>query len=150
VLFTTNGTRALCDLPPAAAAYAGALVNAAGVARAVAREHRRVAVVCAGTKAGARFTLEDLAGAGTIVERLSRASPSANLGDAALLAAKAVSSWPGGAAAIVRAARHAETIAGLGLGGDIEFAARTDTSNAVPRVWRRSAEGAELVDAGGD
>lgn len=145
VLFTTNGTRALTMLGDRPA-YVAALVNAAAVAETVARTHRSVAVVCAGTAGGRRFTLEDLAGAGVIVERLRALAPRAQLGDGAVLAAGAVARWPGGPAGMVREAAHARVTAELGFAADIDFACRIDSSAAVPMVVHRDRHWTELAD----
>jgi 2-phosphosulfolactate phosphatase len=141
VLFTTNGTRALCAVAGRGEVLTGALANLTAVARACAT-YRRVVVVCAGEDAGRRVALEDVAAAGAIVRALVGVSAGASLGDGAHLALLAA----GDVAATVAAARHTAETARLGLGHDTQFALRRDTSDAVPRVidygpgWTRLAD----------
>ncbi|MFN8506617.1 MAG: 2-phosphosulfolactate phosphatase [Dehalococcoidia bacterium] len=80
VLFTTNGTAALCLLAGRGAVFAGAAANATALAAYVAARYASATVVCAGNGAGARFSLEDFAAAGMIAGALSDAAPAAALG----------------------------------------------------------------------
>lgn len=146
-LFTTNGTRALCGVAARAAAYAGAITNGTAVARHVAANHASVVIVCSGTARGMRFTLEDLAGAGTIATALATLAPHVRLGDGAQLAIESVARWPGGAPALVAAAEHAGALRALGLGDDIVAAGIADTSSAVPMVIACGDGWAALEDA---
>lgn len=68
VLFTTNGTTALCALAGRGKVIAGALANLGAVASAAA-ELSDIAIVCAGEDGGRRFALEDFAAAGVIAAR---------------------------------------------------------------------------------
>jgi len=143
VLFTTNGTRALCSLAPLGAVYAGSLANLSAVCTAVSR-FDRVAVVCAGEAGGRRFAQEDFAAAGTMVRSLLRLSPGAEIGDAAGLAMSHVVyedglrvGLPQQTAAsqhLVAGAEHARHLFALGLSADVHFAAQVDTSPAAPCV----------------
>jgi phosphosulfolactate phosphohydrolase-like enzyme len=69
VMFTTNGTLALCGASALGPTFAGALTNARTVAeRCGSFEH--VAFVCAGNGGGTVFSLEDFAVSGAIAREL--------------------------------------------------------------------------------
>ncbi|MYD28802.1 MAG: 2-phosphosulfolactate phosphatase [Dehalococcoidia bacterium] len=143
VLFTTNGTRAICGSAGRGTVATGAFSNAGAAARWAAR-FDRVALVCAGNSGGKRFALEDFAAAARLVQLISRESPGLELGDAAGVAAglTGYEDWiaPGlpqrtdRSARLIAGAHHAQGLKALGLGADIAFAAREDTSAQVPRV----------------
>ena len=147
-LFTTNGTRALCGVAGRGAVATAAFANAATAARWAAG-FERVALVCAGEAGGERFALEDFAAAARLVQLLARASPGVELGDAAGLAAEATGyeDWiapglpqrAGRSARLVAGAAHAHALKALGLDADIAFAAREDTSGALPLVVEHGA-----------
>ncbi|MDE2934000.1 MAG: 2-phosphosulfolactate phosphatase [Chloroflexota bacterium] len=143
VLFTTNGTRAICGSAGRGAVATAAFSNAGAAARWAAA-FERVALVCAGNSGGKRFALEDFAAAARLVQLISRESPGLELGDAAGVAAglTGYEDWiaPGlpqqtdRSARLIAGAHHAQGLKALGLGADIAFAAREDTSAQVPRV----------------
>lgn len=143
VLFTTNGTGALCSLAGRGAVVTGAIANASAVARFMTR-HARSVVVCAGTDGGTRFALDDFAAAGFIIRQAARLAPGVRLADAAGLAMAAsgyedwiapslpqVTTW---SSTLISGSRHARALVALGFAADIQFAIREDTSAAVPRV----------------
>ena len=69
VLTTTNGTGAIARSAAADAIFAGALVNATAIARAVTKNRtRELVLLCAGRTTG--VALEDLVGAGAIIDAL--------------------------------------------------------------------------------
>ncbi len=154
-LFTTNGTRALCGVAGRGAVAAAAFANAAAAARWAAG-FERVALVCAGAAGGERFALEDFAAAARLVQLIARERPGVELGDAAGLAAEATGyeDWiapglpqrTGRSARLVAGARHARALKALGLTADIAFAAREDTSQALPLVVERGEGWALLRD----
>ena len=143
VLFTTNGTRALCGAAGRGAVAAAAFANVRAAARWAAG-YERVVLVCAGNEGGTRFALEDFAAAARLVQLIARESPGLALGDAAGVAAEITGyeDWiaPGlpqrtdRSARLVAGAHHARGLKALGLEADIAFAAREDTSGAVPEV----------------
>ena len=155
VLFTTNGTRAVCGVAGRGEAATAAFANAGAAARWAA-EHERVGLVCAGNAGGRRFSLEDFAAAARLVQLISRESPGLELGDAAGMAATATGyeDWiaPGlpqrtdRSARLVAGAHHARGLKALGLDADIAFAAREDTSEAVPGVVEHGEGWALLRD----
>ncbi|GAB4321843.1 MAG: 2-phosphosulfolactate phosphatase [Dehalococcoidia bacterium] len=156
VLFTTNGTRALCAVAGRGAVFAGALVNRAAIVDA-ASAFDRVCFVCAGTEEGRRFALEDFAAAAALVQGLARAHPGAETGDAAGLAMEVpgyeewiAPSLPqrvrGRSTRFLAGSEHGRALARIGLAADINVAAQDDVSRAVPRVveagpgWARIEE----------
>jgi 2-phosphosulfolactate phosphatase len=157
VLFTTNGTKALCALGERGMVVTGALANVSAVAGCMAR-HQRSVVVCAGTEAGARFALEDFASAGIILQAALRRAPGAELGDAAGLAvatpgyedwiASGLPQPAGRSGHLVASARHARHLASIGLAADIHFALREDTSAALPTVVACAPGEARLANPG--
>ncbi|WP_133117559.1 2-phosphosulfolactate phosphatase [Tepidiforma thermophila] len=128
VLFTTNGTLALCAAAARGPAAAACALNAAAAARWLAERHR-VAIVCAGEEHGTVFALEDLAAAACIVRALVAARPDLELGDGARLALM----LPDPVTAI-GASAHADALRALGLGEDIAAAQAVDTVQLVPVV----------------
>jgi 2-phosphosulfolactate phosphatase len=158
VLFTTNGTTALCALGERGVVYAGAPANASALARQLLR-YERVAVVCAGTEGAQRFALEDFAAAGLIVEALRVEAPGIGRGDAATLAPAAPARKPGPEGdgpgvpttgswrQLILSSEHAAKLRDLGLEADIVFCAESDTSDAVPVVAACGQGWALLRDA---
>jgi len=130
---TTNGTVALRQAAGAAHVYCGALLNATALARHVAREHagETVLLVCSGS--ANNFNLEDFVGAGALVARLAALlGESTDLSDAAKAALT-----------VYRGARLPQTLlecrvgalmARRGLAREVEFAAREDAFDVVPRL----------------
>lgn len=155
VLFTTNGTRALCGLASGGEVVTGALTNLGAVADYLATRERGV-VVCAGEAQGQRFAQEDFAVAGVILQAALRRAPGAELGDAAALAMSALKfeEWLGAgiqraghSGRLIGSAEHAKVLFGLGLGGDVQFASREDVAEVLPRVVECGEGWARLEDA---
>ena len=136
---TTNGTRALLAVQQARAVYAAAAVNltvAGARAREAIEEEDGVLIVCAG-RDGA-FSLDDAYCAGRLVlAALGGRSTRKGLNDAALASLDLVrrygSSWmrPFGHSAAGRELRR------LGLGADVEAAARLDAWPVLPQFHDR-------------
>lgn len=157
VLFTTNGTRALCTVAGRGTVFAGALVNRAAVTTAAAA-FERVCVVCAGTGEGRRFALEDFAVAAALIQGLVRAHPGVEMGDAAGLAMEVpgYEEWiapglpqqaRGRSGRFLAGSEHGRALARLGLAADINMAAREDMTRALPRVVAWGDGWARLEDA---
>ncbi len=144
VLFTTNGTRALCSVAGRGAVAAGALVNLPAVV-GWARGFERVAVVCAGGGRGERFALDDFMAAGAIVRAAMEATTGVALGDAARAALSVSGHWGD---AGVRGSEHAGYVRRLGLGEDVEYALRVGMVDAVP-VAAEWGEGWVRMEAAG-
>ncbi|MBE0610315.1 MAG: 2-phosphosulfolactate phosphatase [Dehalococcoidia bacterium] len=140
LLYTTNGTTALCALAGRGAVVAGALANLEAVTGAC-QPFETVALVCAGEARGTRFGLDDFAAAAEVVNGLLARNPGAALGDLALLASRT-----GELDRLISESKHAGTVRQLGLGADLEFALRRDTSSAVPTVTAHGQGWALLED----
>lgn len=139
VLFTTNGTTAICAVAGAGAVTTGALANLSAVAQhAVSFE--RVVVVCAGNAQGTRFSLEDFAAAGAICRAIRDLEPGRHAGDAANLAMGLNTT------AAIEGSEHAAITRALGFGGDIEFACQADSCHAAPVVTTHGDGWALLKD----
>lgn len=157
VLFTTNGTTVLCALGERGAVYAGALANAASVVRALA-EHERGVVVCAGNGGGTRFSQEDFAAAGLLVQAVQRNTAAVRLGDGAALALMAAARPPGGSGGrrsmpspgrqLIQSSSHARLLKKLGFERDVEFCTELDTAPCTPMVSACGPGWALLRNAG--
>ena len=141
VLFTTNGTAALCALAGRGAVVAGALANLGAVAR-FASEFERVVVVCAGNAKGTVFSEEDFAAAGAIVRAIEGLNTGLQPGDQARRARALDAEYE------IANAPHAALLRELGLAADVEFCLRRESSQAVPLVVDSGHGWALLRDAG--
>lgn len=160
VLCTTNGTRAAAAALGGGCRYlfAGSLVNrtatARGLLRCVQPEHGRhpgqpagdrqgapasqdagggpaITLICAGTHG--RFSLDDVIGAGAVVEALQalvgeepQPEGGLHLSDAALAALQLWQQARQELAAVLAGCHHGRLLAEAGFAGDIEFASRVD------------------------
>ena len=142
ILATSNGTGAIRQVADAHAVLIGALLNRQAVAGAALAEaaanDRDIVVVCAGHSYGRYFSLEDTFVAGAIVDSIltqaKAATPRPRLWNDALAAHRLYHSYRGRAAACFRDADHAQSLAEIGLGHDLDFCGRTDVSTVVPRL----------------
>ncbi|OAT80363.1 2-phosphosulfolactate phosphatase [Desulfotomaculum copahuensis] len=151
VLTTTNGTRAIHGAAPAAAIYAGSLLNARAAAAAALAAGRDVTLVCAGTRE--RFSLEDTAAAGFVLMELLALAGAAAAGQAEQAAggeavAGAAGQMPSGSSgralpAGPKTAGHSERSASAGDGAGGSFFRAPSTSKNAPG----SAVRPELSDA---
>lgn len=130
VYFTTNGTRAIAACGGAAEVYAGALTNAAALARHIVREHpgMPVLLVCAGSLG--RFCLEDFLGAGHLARALRGCAGYAPTDVA--LGAEFASLGAGQGADAVAGSRVGRMLARAGLDEEIAHAAACDSCDVVP------------------
>lgn len=141
VLFTTNGTKALCAASAAGSAIAAAAVNVSAAASWLSHAED-VLIACAGEAGGTVFALEDFAVAAHLIQLLSRGHPAARLDDAARLALAVLEPLR-----LLREARHARDLEALGLAADIAFAGQADLFDAVPLVTARGEGWARLEPA---
>jgi 2-phosphosulfolactate phosphatase len=132
VLFTTNGTAALCALAESGGAVlAGSLSNASAIVEAI-DEADSVVIVCAGNNTGARFAMEDFLAAGEIARLARDRFPAIEIGDAARLGIAAAST--GNLERRFAQSRHGKVTAARGYQADIEYAAKLDLVRAVPAM----------------
>lgn len=135
---TTNGTKAIAAARGGERLAVGALVNASAVARWVRSTARPATLLCAGTDG--KVAMEDVLGAGAVMEVLG--SPAAS--DVARMAVRLYRAEQGRLGEALREAQGGRNLLGVGLGEDIDFAARVDALDVVGEV----TEGAVRVAAG--
>jgi 2-phosphosulfolactate phosphatase len=131
VYCTTNGTVALRRAADAAFVYAGALLNGAALVAHIACAHpgAPVLVVCAGSVG--HFNLEDFYGAGHIVSHFEK-YPGYEMNDAA---AAAMLLYRGcDAHTALLSSRVGRMMRQRSLQHEVEYAARRDTLDVVPRL----------------
>jgi 2-phosphosulfolactate phosphatase len=129
---TTNGTRAIVAARSAPLVLAGALVNAAAVARRCATEARDVTLLCAGTNGA--IAMEDVLGAGAVIARL----PDARLAsDSARIALRLFDSQSRKLPDALRDSAGGRNVIAATLARDIDFAAQLDAFEIVPVIHDR-------------
>ncbi len=134
ILSTTNGTAAILTAADRCeTVLLGSLLNLRAVADAARAAGDEVAVFCAGFKGG--FALDDAYCAGRFVEELGGTRT-----DAAIAAALVAKSYPNALEGL-----NARTYGPPGLEADIEFCARANMLDTVPRFSRMVGSAAEIV-----
>ena len=134
ILSTTNGTAAILTAAARCeTVLVGSLLNLRAVAAAARAAGDDVAVLCAGFKGG--FALDDAYCAGRIVQELG-----GERSDAAIAAALVAGSFPTALEGL-----NARTYGPPGLEADIEFCARENVLDTVPRFARMVGPAAEIV-----
>lgn len=130
---TTNGTRALQRVghAGATAVLCGSLTNRAALVTALANvDAREALLVCAGQDG--EFSFEDFFCAGAIARACREHFADIALSDAALAAATTFHSGVDRIAEAIGSGEHAQSLVRLGFQGDINDAARLDSSTVVP------------------
>jgi 2-phosphosulfolactate phosphatase len=130
LLSTTNGTRALLAAAEAGVLLCGALVNAEAVAKTLIALGRDVLLVCAGTQGA--VAMEDLLGAGAVLDHLEKLGASPNFAsDSARIANALYSGCQHDLPAVLEQSAGGQNVIAAGLGADIAFSARL---NSIPIV----------------
>jgi 2-phosphosulfolactate phosphatase len=129
---TTNGTRAIIAARLAPLLLAGALVNASAVARVLVQGNRPVTLMCAGTNG--KIAMEDVIGAGAVIDALERLGGVELESDAARLAGRLFRSARGDLRGALADGAGGRNVIAAGLEADIDFAARLDAFDVVGRV----------------
>jgi 2-phosphosulfolactate phosphatase len=129
---TTNGTRALSAARSAAAIFAGALVNAAAVARAAGQTARDVLLLGSGTDG--QISMEDVIGAGAVCHKLLELGHYSLAGDTAWMAIRLFESARNDLPAALRETQGGLNNIKVGQEADIDFAARLDVLDVVGKV----------------
>ena len=138
VLSTTNGTRLLVDAASRFdAVYVGSLLNLGAVAAAARGSGEDVAVLCAGVLG--ELALDDAYCAGRIAEALG-----GDATDSATAAIRPARSH-GTAHEALSASRSGWNLRRNGMDGDIEWCAREDALDVVPRFVRMVGVAAEVA-----
>jgi len=128
---TTNGTVALRACSGARRVLAGSLINTGATVRALDPVHGdTVIILCAGTSGS--FNLEDFYGAGCLVQRIAAEYPDCRLTDAALAAGDCFRTSD--AVAILRRSLVGRLMLEWGLGDEVAFAARIDSSEVAAEL----------------
>ena len=130
---TTNGTVALRQSSRAEHVYAAALLNAEAVVDLVLDRHpgKTLLIVCSGSMG--MVNLEDLYGAGYLVDLLSRALDEASDFSDAALAARSLFRSEDAADCLLRA-RVGRMMVERKLTHEVHYAARLSTLKAVPQL----------------
>jgi len=129
VISTTNGTRAIAAAQACRRVIIGALVNAAAVAAQLLDDPGPIVFLCAG--ADGEPGLEDELAAGAIIDGVAASRPTS----CDRVAERMRMSWNAIDAddrtTTLRMSRAGAALIDLGLGADVDFAARLDTSTVV-------------------
>jgi 2-phosphosulfolactate phosphatase len=129
---TTNGTRAIIAARGARVLLVAALVNAAAAARALAEAGHDVTLLCSGTNGA--LALEDVIGAGAVVDALAGLTDLELTSDAARLALRVFRGNRTDLRGVLGEAAGGRNVAAAGLAPDIDFAARLDVFDVVGHV----------------
>jgi 2-phosphosulfolactate phosphatase len=129
---TTNGTKAMAAARAAQRMFAGALVNANAVAGAVIDAGLDVTLLCAGTDGF--VSLEDLIGAGAVLDALAAVGPVVFASDVALAAHDLFLHARPNLRHALRRTLGGTNIIETGLSDDIDFAARLNAIDVVGEV----------------
>jgi 2-phosphosulfolactate phosphatase len=121
---TTNGTRAILAAQGAGAIFIGALVNASAVAQAAAAMKLRITLLCAGTNG--KVAMEDLIGAGAVVDALRRFADVQLESDVASLALRLFQGAKSNLESALMESQGGRNVVAAGLEGDVHFAAQLD------------------------
>jgi len=142
---TTNGTRALVAARQVLHLFIGALVNATATADAVARIGLAVTLLCAGT--GGRVALEDVVGAGAVADVLASAYGFEPATDTARIALRLFRGCRNDLRGVLAESQGGRNVLGVGLGEDIDYAARLDSLSVAGRVHVDDASSQLIVRA---
>ena len=129
---TTNGTKAIVAAKAAKLVLTGALVNAAAVAGKVFEAGADATLLCSGSDG--RPSIEDLLGAGAVLQAIRTRTPVEPDGDLARVADRLFSACKDDLPATLADGYGGHNIRRVHLDGDITFAARLDVLDAVGRV----------------
>jgi 2-phosphosulfolactate phosphatase len=129
---TTNGTLAIVAAKSAALLLTGALVNAAAVAKKAFAEGRDVTLLCAGSDG--HPSMEDLLGAGAVIDALQTLGNVELDGDLARIALRLFASCRDSLPAVLADSFGGHNIRRVHLDADIAFAARLNVLDVVGRV----------------
>jgi len=133
---TTNGTRAinavLSSPTPPRALFAAALINAAAVAQALFDSQSDITLLCSGSDG--QFSAEDFLGTGAVADALAKLGEITPASDATLAARFAFAGVKSDLPSALRQTYGGHNNLRVGLGADIDFAARLDVVNVVARI----------------
>ncbi len=130
---TTNGTVALRQSAAADHVYAAALINGEAVVKCILASHpgQTILIVCSGSMG--MVNLEDMYGAGYLVDLLSRALNEDNAFSDAAIAARSLFRSEDSADCLLRA-RVGRLMVERDLSHEVRFAAELSSTDVVPRL----------------
>ncbi len=129
---TTNGARAIVAAQSAALLLTAALVNASAVADCLIASNLDITLLCAGT--GGQPAMEDLLGAGAVIDAAMRRSKLVLENDCARMALRLFQSVRNDLREALAGTTGGQNVLAVGLEADIDFAARLDVIPIVGRV----------------
>jgi 2-phosphosulfolactate phosphatase len=133
---TTNGTRAISAVlsspAPPKCLFAAALVNASAAASTLFQTDADITLLCSGSDGN--FSAEDFFGAGAVVDALGRLGEVVPGSDATLAALFAFLGARADLPAALRQTYGGHNNLRVGLGADIDFAARLDVLSVVAKI----------------
>lgn len=132
LMSTTNGTRAILVARDAKLVLAGALINADAVASVAGRSGLNITLLCAGTNG--QIALEDLLGAGAVIEALQKTSNAQINNDAARIALQLFTQDKHRLGDALAGGQGGKNVLAAGLDDDIAFAARLNSSTCVGKI----------------
>jgi 2-phosphosulfolactate phosphatase len=131
VLTTTNGTRTFQAVSGARAIIACSFLNVSAAAQWLAATGLNILIVCAGRHG--RFCLEDVVGAGMLVDRiLGIGDRPMECSDAAEAAHAIFTHYRGDLLGMLRDCQWGKEINRKGFGADLEICAQVDLTDIVP------------------
>ena len=128
VLTTTNGTRTLQACRAAERILVGSFFNLSAIVDQLAQVEGELVIACSGREGG--FCTEDTAFAGACVAALAETQ----LTDAAETAKILYQTHHDDLFGMLRNCYHGRSLAGIGLGEDLEFCAQVDIVDVLPHL----------------
>jgi 2-phosphosulfolactate phosphatase len=129
---TTNGTRAIAAAKEAKTLFVAALVNAAAAATALITSSLDVTLLCAGTDGA--IALEDVLGAGAVIDEMIRQTSVELASDSAMIAHRLFQSSRSNLLEPLQSAAGGRNVIAAGLPDDVAFAARLNVFDIVGEV----------------
>jgi 2-phosphosulfolactate phosphatase len=129
---TTNGTKAIVAARSAKHVVVGALVNAAAAAARLHEIGLDATFLCAGTQG--QIAMEDVLGAGAVIAELQRLGELQISSDTGRIALRLFAACRHDLREALAGSQGGQNVIRAGLEGDINFAARLNSINAVGEV----------------
>ncbi|MGI5891969.1 MAG: 2-phosphosulfolactate phosphatase [Bacillota bacterium] len=130
---TTNGTSAICAAQKADELWLGAVTNTPAVAEKLWAEAKKdVVLLCSGT--GGQPSLDDVLGAGAIIDHLNLYKSDAKLTDAAKIAYDIYNIYKDDLLSGLKISEHGQKLDSLGYKEDVLFCSRLGYNKVVPKL----------------
>lgn len=131
IFTTTNGTRAINRALSAQTLLLASFLNARAAARRAWGAGKDIYILCAGTRG--RYSLDDAACAGMLLQYLRELQPAAQLGDLAYTLQHLYRTHRRGILQLISQASHYQRLVDLGLEADIMYCLQENIYTTVPR-----------------